>query len=78
MDVKMASFTLRPLYPPEKNLRTCQKGGRVVGPQKVLAKRKLSPLPRFEQNTDMRRLTTGIRSEKYVVVRTSYSVLTQT
>jgi len=26
---------------------------------------------------DMRRLTTGIRSEKCVVVRTSYSVLTQ-
>jgi hypothetical protein len=28
--------------------------------------------------TDVRRLTTGIRYEKYVVVRTSYSVLTQT
>ena len=28
--------------------------------------------------TDMRRLMTGIRSEKCVVVRTSYSVLTQT
>ena len=30
------------------------------------------------QRTDMRRLTTEIRSEKCVVVRTSYSVLTQT
>ena len=29
-------------------------------------------------NTDMRRLTTGLSSEKCVVVRTSYSVLTQT
>jgi hypothetical protein len=37
----------------------------------------------MEMNTDMRRLTTGIRSENFVVgnfvvVRTSYSVLTQT
>jgi len=32
----------------------------------------------YDLNTDMRRLTTVIRSEKCVVVRTSYSVLTRT